>query len=192
MTASANEDVAKCCLRYSTEYNAGKTQYSFDHSYFGKYSRIIDHERSTDKKELESRKLEVLSSLPQSFPDALRQLMQYRSEGPMNESTLASRTGLSAYIIHRYCNDPRMVYFLDEIIAICIALNLPPWASRALMDRANLSLLYTKEDIHFAFILDCLYLESVKTVQTFLKSHKYKELLLERDDCEEKYAGGNA
>lgn len=189
MTASANADVAKCCLRYATEYNASTTNYIFDHSDFRKYSRVIERGRSISKRDFERHKMEVLSSLPQSFPDALRYLMQHRPEGPMNESMLSDFTGISDYVIHRYCNDPRMVYFLDEIIAICVALNLPPWASRALMDRANLSLLYTKVDIHLAFILDCLYLESVETVQAFLRSHKYRELLLERDDDEEKYAG---
>ena len=192
MTSSANADVTKCCLRYFTEYNADKTQYVFDHNEFRKYSRVIERGRKIDRQKFANHKMEVLSSLPQSFPDALRYLMQHRTEGPINESTLANLTGLPEYIVHRYCYDPQMMYFLDEIIVICIALNLAPWKSKALMDRAGMSLLYKKEDIHLAFILDCLYLEPVKTIQNFLKGRKYRELLLERGIYEEKYAKDNA
>ena len=179
MTPSANADVSTCCLRFYTDYTRGNTVYHFDREAYKKYAAVFDRHSAVTIGEREETRRRFLDSLPESFPETLKYLMRNRPAGGMDMRDLAIRSGLSETTVSRYCSDPQAVYDLEEVILICLALNLPPWLSSVFLDKANLAVVRTGSQAHYGFILDCLYLESVPAVQAFLKGSKYHELAKE-------------
>lgn len=176
MTPSANADVSTCCLRFHTAYAKGRTVYQFDKSEYRKYAVIFDRHSSATINAREETRRRLLGGMPESFPDTLKYLMRNRPMGPLSESELALRSGLSEVTISLYCRDPHTMYRLEELLLICAALNLPPWLSGVLLERANISLERTGPHAYCSFILDCLYLEPVRTIQAFLKGNGFRML----------------
>ena len=179
MTASANADVSTSCLRFFTDYAHGHTVYHFDREAYKKYAVVFDRHSVVTLSEREEERQRVLNDLPESFPDALKHLMHNRPAGRLNVLDLAIRSGLPETTVNRYCTDPQAFYDLEEVLLICLALNLPPWLSSVLLEKANLAIVRTGAQAHYGFILDCLYLENVAAVQAFLKGNKYHELAKE-------------
>ena len=176
MTPSANADVSACCLRFHTEYMNRRNHYKFDAADYKKYACLFDKNSSASIERAEEEHTRILAELPESFPDALKYLMKHYHPKALTPKSLAARTGLSEVVITRYCTDPHAEYLLEEVILICLGLNLPPCISGALLEKANLSVVRTGPFAYYGFILDCLYLESVGAVQAFVKRLGYHQL----------------
>ncbi len=67
------------------------------------------------------------------------------------------------------------------MIAICIGLNLPPWLSDILLDKAGLVVKRYGAYGYYGTILDCFYMDTIKDVQQFLNENGYPPLKLNFD-----------
>ena len=67
---------------------------------------------------------------------------------------------------------------MDQVIALCVALQLPPWLSAELLDRAGLLLRRTKQHRAYRLILDCMFMDTLDTVQSFLRASGCEALKL--------------
>ena len=67
---------------------------------------------------------------------------------------------------------------MDQVVALCIALQLPPWLSSELLAQAGLMLRRTKQHRAYRLILDCMFMDSLETVQNFLRTSGCEALKL--------------
>ena len=94
---------------------------------------------------------------------------------------LEKRIPLSRRQILRLRTEDRKAYELDQVIAICIGLNLPPWLSDILLDKAGLVVKRYGAYGYYGTILDCFYMDTIKDVQQFLNENGYPPLKLNFD-----------
>lgn len=90
----------------------------------------------------------ALDALPSSFHDALTHLMK---QAHMTIEELEEQAFLSRRTISRLRTEERCDYSLDQVIAICVALHLPPWLSREMIQRAGFILRPTKQHLAYQF-----------------------------------------
>jgi len=83
---------------------------------------------------------------------------------------------MSEKTIKRLRSAERRDYTMDQIVALCIGLHLPPWLSCELMARAGLVLRDIPEHRAYRYILDCLFMDRMEDVQRFLKENKLEPL----------------
>jgi hypothetical protein len=69
-------------------------------------------------------------------------------------------------------------YNPDAAVAVCLALHLPPWLSRVLLNKAGILVQNYGPKGHFGEILDCCFMDSVPEVQEYLKKAGYPPLKL--------------
>lgn len=143
-------------------------------SYIKMYNLFLDQEGTLTAKERLKRQKELMDQMPVSFPDALAYIMK----GRIKEEDLAEKSYLSVSTIARLRSEERLNYNLDQIIAICIAMHLPPWLSEALLDRAHLDIKRYGLFGYYREILDCYFMYDIDTVQAFLIENGLKPLAL--------------
>lgn len=110
--------------------------------------------------------MEKTDELPNSFPGTLVFLMK---RAHVTIEQLEERSFLSGRAISRLRTEEKGAYSLDQVIAICVALHLPPWLSGEVLKRAGLMLTSTVQHRAYQFVLDCLFMDSVEDGQRFLK-----------------------
>ena len=69
----------------------------------------------------------------------------------MTIEELEEQAFLSRRTISRLRTEERRDYSLDQVIAICVALHLPPWLSREMIQRAGFILRPTKQHLAYQF-----------------------------------------
>lgn len=180
MTAHANARADLCCLRFNVEYIDEHACYSFGaDGYNMAIIGPLNRHSQVTLDERESYKQNLLENMPSSFPEALKYIMANRPEGPMSISTLAKRSYLSVDTVTAYCNNPNCLYELDEIFGICLGLNLPPWETNILLEKANMAVEEIDQHLYYSVIRDCLYLEPITSIQRFLAKSQHPVLCLE-------------
>ena len=118
---------------------------------------------------------QMLDAMPNSFPGALTYLMK---QAHITIEALEERSHISGRTISRFRTDDNREYTIDQLIALCVAMNLPPWLSRGLLQRAGFSLRTSKQHQAYQFILDCLFMDTVDDVQCFLRESGCQPLKL--------------
>jgi transcriptional regulator with XRE-family HTH domain len=88
----------------------------------------------------------IIKAMPNSFGDALSELIQLRN---YSNEQLAERSFLSEKTIRRLRGDPDYTPKLSAVVAVCIGLNIPPCVSYPLIHRAGLEFNTTK--VHTAY-----------------------------------------
>ena len=180
LTAWANAHVDLCCLMFPSSFVMNQQiEYEFGSMYseakYNKlYNQFLDREGTLTTKERLKLQKELMDQMPQSFPEALTYIMK----GRIKEEDLAQKTYLSVSTIARLRTEERATYNLDYIIAICVAMHLPPWLSEALLDRAHLDIKRYGPFGYYREILDCYFMDDVDTVQAFLIENGLKPLAL--------------
>ena len=141
MTESANARVDLCCLRYTVEYVNEHALFGFTCDGYNKsIISVLTRHSSITLNEREAYKRNLLDSIPENFPDALKFLMANHPGGPVSIAMLARRSYLAEETIKSYCSDSCHPYDLDEVMAICLGLNLAPWQTNILLEKANMSI----------------------------------------------------
>ena len=130
------------------------------------YFRIVDPKGKLSPPERIRRMNEVLDSLPRSFPKALCCVMELAG---MTIEELAEASQVSDRTISRYRTGETKSYSEDKIVAMCVAMRLPPWLSRELI-KAGVGLSETPRQRTCMMILNCMYTSSVDEVQAVLSS----------------------
>ena len=71
-----------------------------------------------------------------------------------------------------------------NVVALCVAMHLPPWLSFALIAKAGFSLAATKEQLAHLMILNCMYMRSIDEVNEYLRERGNASLSRETaQDC---------
>ena len=186
LTPWANAHADTCCIRFEQVWLPESEEYVW---LFGTlnssedYNREYNHylSRRTDlsaRQQLELRN-RLMQSMPVSFPDALVYLMENRAEGAITVEKLAAAAQVSTKTIQRYRNDLSASYHPDAVVAICIALHLPPWLSRVLLDKAGIAVRSYGPRGYYGEILDCYYMDTIPQIQKYLESSGYPKLKLQ-------------
>ena len=131
------------------------------------YFRIVDPMGRLSQPERIRKMNEVLDNLPRSFPKALCYVMKLAH---MTIERLAEVSQVSDSTISRYRRTGQVEsYSEDKIVAMCVAMRLPPWLSRELI-RVGVGLSETPRQRTYMMILDGMYTSSVDEVQAILSS----------------------
>lgn len=94
------------------------------------YFRIVDPMGKLSPSERICKMNEVLDNLPRSFPKALCSVMELAG---MTIEELEWASKVSSRTISRYRTGETKSYSEDKIVAMCVAMRLPPWLSRELI-----------------------------------------------------------
>lgn len=173
LTSWANAHVDQCCLRFINVYEAsGFSDYCFgclnsDEEYNRHYISFAEEDSNLSAKEKLEHMNRILGALPDSFPETLTYLMD---QSGITVENLEERSGISVSTISRLRRAERSNYSMDQIVAICIALQLPPWLSGELLEQAGLMLRRSKQHRAYRLILDCMFMDDLETVQSFLRT----------------------
>ena len=171
LTKWANAHVDECCLRFVSVYEQSETaEYCFgalnsDEEYNNHYLMFLD-ETLTRQEQLAAMN-RMINNLPHTFYETLEHLMRMRK---ITIEQLEEKAFLSARTISRLRTEERREYSLDQVIALCIALALPPWLSCEMLTRSGFTLRSTPLHRAYRFVLDCMFMDTVEDVQRFLTS----------------------
>lgn len=181
LTKWANAHVDECCLRFISVYEqCGVAEYRFgtlnsDEEYNRHYLMLGDNDKERAKPVSFSEMSDIVSSLPNTFHETLIALMKMKR---MTIEQLAEAASMSEKTIKRFRSAERRDYMMDQVVALCIGLHLPPWLSCELTARAGLTLRDIPEHRAYRYILDCLFMDRTEDVQRFLKENKLEPLNL--------------
>ena len=149
--------------------------------YIREYDRFLDRRLSLTARERLARRNRLMASMPGGFPEALVYLMENRDEGAVTVEKLAALAQVSARTIYRYRDSRNSSYNADTVVALCIALHLPPWLSRLMLDKAGFAVKSYGPRGYYGEILDCCFMDTIPEVQEYLRSAGYPELRLQEN-----------
>ena len=188
LTPWANAHADSCCLRFEKVWLRENEEsvwlfgtLNSSEDYIREYDRFLDRRLSLTARERLARRNRLMASMPAEFPDALVYLMESRDEGRVRVEELAALAQVSAKTVQRYRNNSNMAYNPDVVVALCIALHLPPWLSRLMLDKAGFSVRSYGPRGHYGEILDCCFMDTIPEVQDYLRSAGYPELRLQEE-----------
>ncbi len=189
LTPWANAHADACCLRFEKVWLQENEEsvwlfgtLNSNEDYVREYDRFPDRRLTLTARERLNRRNRLMASMPNNFPDALIYLMENRDGGCITVEELAARAHLSPKTVARYRSvTPRSPYNPDIVVALCIALNLPPWLSRLMLDKAGFSVRSYGPQGYYGEILDCCFMDSIPEVQDYLRSAGYPLLRLQEE-----------
>lgn len=167
----ANAHVDLCCLRFRSIYEpCGVADYcvgamNSDEAYNRHYLAFSQADDAISQREKLSAMTRTISELPVSFHEALTYLMK---RAKMTIEDLEEKAEISNRTISRLRKEERRDYSLDQVIAICVALQLPPWLSREMIAKAGFILRPIKQHHAYQMVLDCMFMDTLEDVQRFL------------------------
>ena len=132
----------------------------------GNYYHIIDPEGTLPEIERAKKEAEVLNDMPNSLPKALCYVMRLSG---FTKEALAYESKVSESTIGRYRTGKVKHYSEKNVVALCVAMHLPPWLSFKLIGKAGFSLAATREQQAYLMVLSCMYMRSVDEVNDYLR-----------------------
>ena len=138
------------------------------------YYHIIDPKRRLSEKERAEEVNRVLVNMPACFPEALRYVM---TRFGFTQEALAYESKVSESTIGRYRTGKVKHYSEKNVVALCVAMHLPPWLSFKLIGKAGFALAETEEQQSFMTVLNCMYMKSVEEVDEYLKARGNEPLV---------------
>ncbi len=82
---------------------------------------------------------------------------------------LAFESKVSESTIGRYRTGKVKHYSEKNVVALCVAMHLPPWLSFKLIEKAGFALAETEEQQAFMTVLTCMFMKSIDEVDEYLK-----------------------
>ena len=188
LTPWANAHADACCLRFEKVWLRENEEsvwlfgtLNSSEDYIREYDRFLDRRLSSSARERLAARNLLMSSMPLSFSDALVYLMENGAGGKVTLEELAERAHISSKTVSRYRNGKINSYDPDIVVAMCIALHLPPWLSRLMLDKAGFSVKSYGPRGHYGEILDCCFMDTVPEVQEYLRDAGYPQLRLQEE-----------
>lgn len=120
---------------------------------------------------------EVLQKMPGGFSGALTSLMTWKGK---TVEALASDCCLAPKTIQRMRNDEAYETTIESIVAICVALQLPPMISHALISRSGCSLGMSEKHVAYQFILTSFYTRPIYECNEMLHRFGFEALTREQ------------
>ena len=180
LTEWANAHVDQCCLRFVRNYIRDKhTHYVFgqlnsDEEYNGR-SLALSLQRSAEDALKQAQEMsQVLLNLPGSFSGTL---VAHMKRVGITRDRLAEEAMMSGTMIKRMRTSERDLT-LDQVIAVCIGLHIPPEYSFDLIEKAGFRLRNTPEHLIYKSILQTMYMEKLMNIQKLLAKCGCGELRL--------------
>lgn len=119
-----------------------------------------------------------MKDLPTDFGGTLKGLMKWRN---VNNQELSDLTNLGLEAISKIRNN-KTEPTLESVIAICVALKLPPVLSRYLIGLTGRSLRTSnKKEMLYEIILSSTASWTVSKCNDLLVKHNYKELVADKN-----------
>lgn len=180
LTEWANAHVDQCCLRFVRYYfRDNATHYVFgqlnsDDAYNGRSLALSLRNGAEDVLKQAQSMSKVLLSLPGSFSGTL---IAHMKRIGITRDRLAEEAMMSGTMIKRMRTSERELT-LDQVIAVCIGLHIPPEYSFDLIEKAGFRLRNTPEHLIYQSILQTMYMEKLMTIQQVLVKCGCKELKL--------------
>ena len=193
MTEYAVSHTDECCLVFNrvTRPNAdyGVVQYTKYALFQNAVSKnITEYEYGGDSsnKELEARAeamrkelsgirdaAGILDTLPGSFGKSLILLMKWRK---MTVEKLAEKSLLSVSTVQRMRNDRNRLWEMELIIAVCVGLQLPPYISTPLLEKAGYRTKTDERSITYAHLLATHFMSPIYEFNEYLEAVGYPPL----------------
>lgn len=180
LTEWGNSHVDQCCLRFVRNYIRDKhTRYVFgqlnsDEEYNGR-SLALSLQSSAENALKQAQEMsQVLLNLPGSFSGTL---IAHMKRVGITRERLAEEAMMSGTMIKRMRTSERDLT-LDQVIAVCIGLHIPPEYSFDLIEKAGFRLRNTPEHLIYKSILQTMYMEKLMNIQKLLAKCGCGELRL--------------
>ena len=188
LTPWANAHADACCLRFEKVWLRENEESvwlfgslnSCD-DYVREYDRFLDCRLSRTARQRRNARDLLMQSMPLGFSEALVYLMEKRSGGKISAEELAALAHVSSRTVTRYRSGKQASYSPDVVVALCIALHLPPWLSRLMLDKAGFTVKSYGPRGYYGEILDCCFMDTIPEVQQYLRSAGYPELKLQEE-----------
>lgn len=120
---------------------------------------------------------EVMQNMPGGFSAALKHLMTWKGK---TVEALAGDCCLDPKTIQRMRNNEAYETTIETIVAICIALQLPPATSDALIDRSGCSLGVSEKHLTYRFLLNSCYTKTIYECNEMLHRLSFDPLTKEK------------
>lgn len=180
LTEWANAHVDQCCLRFVRTYHRDRrTHYVFgqlnsDEAYNGRSLALSLQSGAEDVLQQAQEISRVLLDLPGSFSGTL---IAHMKRTGITREKLAEESMMSDTTIKRMRTSERDLT-LDQVIAVCIGLHIPPEYSFDLIEKAGFRLRNTPEHLIYRSILQTMYMEKLAMIQKLLAKCGCSELKL--------------
>ena len=180
LTEWANAHVDQCCLRFVRNYIRDKhSHYVFgqlnsDEEYNGRSLALSLQSSAEDALKQAQEMSQVLLNLPGSFSGTL---IAHMKRVGITRERLAEEAMMSGTMIKRMRTSERDLT-LDQVIAVCIGLHIPPEYSFDLIEKAGFRLRNTPEHLIYKSILQTMYMEKLMNIQKLLAKCGCGELRL--------------
>jgi len=180
LTEWANAHVDQCCLRFVRSYiRYQQTHYVFgqlnsDEEYNGRSLALSLQSSAEDALKQAQEMSQVLLNLPGSFSGTL---VAHMKRVGITRDRLAEEAMMSGTMIKRMRTSERDLT-LDQVIAVCIGLHIPPEYSFDLIEKAGFRLRNTPEHLIYKSILQTMYMEKLMNIQKLLAKCGCGELRL--------------
>ena len=138
------------------------------------YYHIIDPEGMLSEIKRAKKEAEILNNMPSGFPKALCYVMKLSG---FTKEALAYESKVSESTIGRYRTGKVKHYSEKNVVALCVAMHLPPWLSFSFIEKAGFALAKTEEQQAFMTVLNCMYMKSVEEVDEYLKARGNEPLV---------------
>lgn len=190
LTKKARERVDLCCLRFKDSYTQDET-YTYRHGrlnsdddfnekffYFPPMTYDQKHPKP-DKEEQIKLNAVYRAKLPSGFPEQMTKLME---DCNFSAQKLADYTGISERAIYSYRSRYLACYSLDKLIAVIVAMQIPPWVSSGFLRAAGQNLAGNPALYSYECVVMTMFYDTLENVQRFLKVITLKRLDLESED----------
>ena len=181
MTMWGNAHVDECCLRFICIYEENEiSEYEYgrlfcDEEYIKNYYMFAGKDADMTEAERIEAIDRIIEEMPPTFHGALKYLIDMSGK---TMADLESEAQISESTIRRLRKEERRDYSLDQVVAMCITLHLPPPISEELVDRAGYNLRRPKSHRIYKQVLDCKFMDTIDEVQSYLARNNLPQLRL--------------
>lgn len=109
----------------------------------------------------------IMERLPGSFSKSFIMLMEWRK---VTVEQLAEKSLLSPKTIQRMRSIPDRKWNIEVVIAVCVGLQLPPYISFTLIEKAGLKIRSEAKDFIYAHLLTTCYQSSISVFNEYLEA----------------------
>lgn len=180
MTEDARRHMDKCCLVFDVSYFARRSHYK--HGVFYNEARKSNRSTAIDASaqaivERFGKGIAGTITRRQALPgNYCERLQYYREQKGYSLEKMEELTGISYKTIERYELNRNTKKSDAFMVAICIALELPPSEAYDLLDLAGLRLRDSDCHLVYAFCIDCSSFYSLSEINWLLEKNEQKPL----------------
>lgn len=192
LTPWANAHVDECCLLFKKTYPEGENFADYDYIPDWNERRLDEgmaHKAFVSKEQWEKCKKKYVDSMPDEFGAALFYLMRTNLKGTLTVPALVREAGISAAIIDAFLQGRNQFPTFEEMINLCIGMNLPSWIAEPFLNTAGLKIPRGNEFYLWGLLLDCYSMLSVKEAWQYIRRHRREITEDEENDTPLKVKG---